>query len=171
MIQADPAIMALLIEWIYVQDLSGADLDARQLIRLWILADRLLMPALQNEVIEYLVVQIRHHADKQARTPWESRIEETLADAEILAYVWTHTPEKSALRALLIETWPVIGNARDLERNSDRLPREMLLDFAISVVKGRSWDLDKSVADMRSLWHNPGEYYVYDPENPSGRCS
>jgi hypothetical protein len=52
----DPVVFGFVVEWIYTQDFKDRSaLQYIEALKLWILADRLLIPALQNKAMDVIV--------------------------------------------------------------------------------------------------------------------
>lgn len=146
-VQADPEIMAFLIEWIYIQDLEISAPNVRQCAQLWIMADRFLMPALQNAAMtrfKQLVV---------GNTKDDSR-ESLDLDVKLIAHIWNRTCELSQLRRVLVAMWPLIGNQNrknfeeDLKENGNLLPQELLLQIATELI------LSNGRVDIAEYWQD-----------------
>jgi hypothetical protein len=82
----------LLSQWFYTQrldgELGGKDKASRNLIRLWVLAERLLIPSLQNLAIDTIEIFRRKH-----NAIW----------TDMFKYVWGNTAANSPLRRLFIQ--------------------------------------------------------------------
>jgi hypothetical protein len=110
----------LLAQWFYTQkldgDLGGANVAGDNLARLWVLAERLLIPRLQNLAIDRID---------------EKRIECNCIYIGALQYVWDSTAPDSPLRRLFIHQ--CVWNLRsDVYRSSiDKFPKQMLAEICV----------------------------------------
>jgi len=127
-----PDAFRLLVRWLYtaqfeaprdpdLKNFSEADEQNLAIVHLWILADKLLIPHLQNQVMRVfskLVSQGLDEYDGQYfSTNW-------------IPMAYERTPPDSPLRHLavdlcLFEVWTSWRNS-----NQDHFPREILLDFS-----------------------------------------
>ncbi len=111
-------VFTLLAQWLYTQrlagDLGGASDSGNRLARLWTLAERLLIPRLQNLAIDRLD---------------EKRIEYNCIYTNALHYVWDNTAPDSAIRRLFIHqcVWNLESNTYRSDIN--RFPKEMLAEI------------------------------------------
>ena len=106
----DAKVFGLLVSYIYVGELdNGGIITADNLLRLWILADRVLMPKLQNHVI---------------------RIIETMAEfepsADVLHLIYHHDRQYSVLRDFVTEFF-ALNQCAALASPQD-LPKDMLAE-------------------------------------------
>jgi hypothetical protein len=153
-------VVRLLVEWFYTQTLNTRQPDEKLddaatmeedliLAKLWVLADKLLLPQMQNQVLD----RVQEIRDAAGRIP-----------TECLHYVYNNTPPGSSLRR-----WYVYECASWLDRNwladhTDQLPHEMLIELTIFF---RSYvnDLPNSLlADSRNL-HSVVDFHVKIPDN------
>jgi len=114
-----------LVQWIYHQTLTIAQLDNggayirkewRDLVHLWVLADKLLIPRLQNVVLRYLYqVMIRIKT-----TPFS-----------IIPYVYEHTTSNSPLRRFVVDYCASKLKPEKLQKFPQDFPSEMVTDLAI----------------------------------------
>ncbi|KAL2066895.1 hypothetical protein VTL71DRAFT_1319 [Oculimacula yallundae] len=66
----DPTLFGYFVHWLYTQKLEsdfGVEITAEKLVKLWILAERFIIPALQNQVIDKFFDVIGHLRMKAAK--------------------------------------------------------------------------------------------------------
>lgn len=85
------------------------------MLRLWIPADKLIMPELQNSIIESLFIQ------KTIKLP--------ICTAS-LKYVYEQTAKDSKLRLFLVDLIAAYMDPLYFSRFDDHFPREFLIEFA-----------------------------------------
>ena len=123
----DPEVASWLIHWVYYQRITPnppSDLPlASRLFRLWVLADRFIMPALQKHVLKEL--------HRKIKMDWDDRSTLTLewSSADHVEWVWENTPNNSPLRALLLEAFLIIANLEEM-----KCEENMPLDFMHQLV-------------------------------------
>jgi hypothetical protein len=149
----DPAVFRLLIEWIYTQDIEMCcglaslnhpkgwqsknyedplvqqffDKQNDNLVQLWNLADRLLMPSLQNAVISTLAYLLMGSPEPIIQRLFPTPVDQWTSTSWF-PRVWAETTEGSPLRRLTLD----IGlrmSQKDFEENSDHFPPDMLMEL------------------------------------------
>ncbi|KAL2072758.1 hypothetical protein VTL71DRAFT_12101 [Oculimacula yallundae] len=154
----------LLVHWFYTQDLDTIMLDRlctskqqeegnaypvsqrnqdRALAQLWVLADKLLIPRLQNAVIDE-IVRIKQHTN--------------FATTKEIKYVFDNTAPSSCLRRLYVDSCikNCIPNTKHIG-DSARFPKELLIEMVVRFTelledtKRRSIDPCQNV----TLYHVP----------------
>lgn len=133
-----PGSFKLLIQWVYAQKVrisqpappglldvlaergeQDADVgwgeEDMNLARLWVLADRLGMPKLQNNVMSIIVDISKLHQPA----------------ALTFRYIYENTAEGSPLRALTIRQCATELNPRIFTGNTSAFPHQLLLDIAV----------------------------------------
>jgi hypothetical protein len=113
----------MLVHWIYFQlvDVKQVVDDKRKfeedstLLCLWILADKLIMPVLQNTIIAALFCR------KQIGYPIYT---------ENLSYVYENTAKDSKLRLFLVDLITAYMDPAFFSRFEDHFPREFLVEIA-----------------------------------------
>ncbi|KAF8848134.1 hypothetical protein BDZ45DRAFT_539644, partial [Acephala macrosclerotiorum] len=111
----------LLIHWMYHQELDIGKITSqmksltdKMLVELWVLADKLLIPPLQNTII--------HELERQ-----RNRFRAT--STSCINYVYEKTAPGSPLRRLFV-SWCAWNMARSrFEERPEHFPKEMLLDL------------------------------------------
>jgi hypothetical protein len=122
-LDVDPKIFALLINWVYYQSVTrqhGQELSIEDYFYLWIMADRFLVPRLQNAVVKGFWYRHRPHRDIQN---------------ECVQYVYRNTREGSPLRRLLLQCFMIGDSFRLMPGYLENYPHEMLLEMHAIVVK------------------------------------
>ena len=123
-------VVQLLVKWLYTQEFTieidlnaGVDMVKTQVrvntmlaVKLWILANKLLIFNLQNKIIDWL----RWSNNTSKFTP-----------TVCLEYVYAHTSVNSALRRLFVAQCAHGLPRKDFHRYSACFPKEMLLDLAV----------------------------------------
>jgi hypothetical protein len=111
-------VFTLLVQWLYTQkldgDLGGTSDSGNRLARLWILAEKLLIPRLQNLAIDRLE---------------EKRIEYKLFYTSVLHHVWDSTAHDSPLLRLFMHqcVWNLEPNVYLV--NINEFPKQMLAEI------------------------------------------
>jgi len=129
-----PKVFALFVQWLHAQkalDNKAAEICPGSLIlsNLWILADRLLIPTLQNEVIV---------AYEKALVAYKKRPTETTLD-----YIYKNTTPGSLLRQYITR---VVATRK--VGNIERYPKDLLVDMiSFMDMKGREPGLGSSAKE------------------------
>ncbi|KAH8602925.1 hypothetical protein B0O99DRAFT_679906 [Bisporella sp. PMI_857] len=124
------ACCRMLVKWSYSQDLVvqhrsqscinlNKELKAEEdmtLAELYVLADRLLIPKLQNRVIREIEL-LRNRFG--------------MTNTKCLSYVWENTAPESPLRKLLVQQCAFNMHRDRLIEDADDFPREMLLELTL----------------------------------------
>ncbi|KAL4789619.1 hypothetical protein BDV19DRAFT_22994 [Aspergillus venezuelensis] len=112
----DPDVFAEAISWMYRGTLSG-DLTTRPgdcatafCMELWVLAEKLEIPTLQNQAIATCKARV----DKSAIT--------SLPNHWTIEYVYSHTTPRSPPRRLLVDVWLRRGTPLIFKGSQGRLP-------------------------------------------------
>lgn len=111
-----PEAFGIFVNWLYTQDIEnnkGELPSCENLMNLWLLADLVLVPRLQNETIDKLDEARR----LRGRLP-----------SMLLARVYEHTTKGCPLRTYIIRTWP----RKKIMLDEDRYPRGLLVDLVNS---------------------------------------
>ena len=145
---------ALLVHWFYTQELlvdalekdENDPLESLRMAQLWVLADQLLVPRLQNTAIR-AIVQLR------------SRFK--IVPTRSIAYVYRHTAAGSSLRKLMVQLCAGYLKAEWIAINPDQFPAEMLLDFAIFACNDARTEMQKKV----EFEINSGAFEVSEESN------
>lgn len=154
----DPSAFSILVDWLYTQRVTPIQSDGDEnpeltrLIKLWILADRFLIPRLQNETLAAM-----HALDDE---------KQSLRSFSWM-YAYDNTTEGSPLRRYF-----AYAVARRLERtkpgplpakNFDLVPREMLVDIINDFRRPRG----KGKSAMRPLKASDDlrDFYVSEDHN------
>ena len=98
-----PRIFGMMVNWLYTQEITdekGNPPSCRLSVELWILADRFMMPALQNCAIEALN---------------QARIQGSSVSADLVKRIYDNTTEGSPLRAYIVDVFvkDTTGGLRD----------------------------------------------------------
>lgn len=118
-------VFGIFVQWLYTQTIqdSKAQLPSRELLfELWILADKILVPALQNQTIEALN---------------ELRITTSIIEISDIRHVYQNTASGSPLRRLLVDQCAYHLKPDELLDYSEIFPREFLLDITAMFLRGR----------------------------------
>ncbi|KAF4630059.1 hypothetical protein G7Y89_g8080 [Cudoniella acicularis] len=152
----DLKAFGIFVQWLYspkLEDISEEELDHKTLIRLWLLADWVMCPSLQNETLTLL--------DKvRVRTPSNR----ALPSSEYHK-IYDNTNEDSPLRRYVVDTRP----PRMPISNPDNYPHEMLVDvinrFALlHKLKNRNKNIDFTRKELE-------QYMVAEVEDNDGNSS
>lgn len=116
-----PVTFGILVNWIYKQTLEeqiGWVDDQATLLDLWLLADRLLIPQLQNQALT-LLENVRGLQNPEGRA----------IPSHMFRPIYDNTSEDSPLRKYIAATWH--NGVLDLDDPEDqrRYPLELLLDY------------------------------------------
>lgn len=122
-------VVSLLVNWFYTQEIILESLERDECVegdwgnipRLWVLADKLLIPRLQNACISKLV-----------------ELEEKFRRVAtgILHYVYSNTAKGSPLRLLLLHQCTCLMELKAFMEHPTLFPHEMLLELAFLVCSG-----------------------------------
>jgi hypothetical protein len=111
-------VFNLLVQWFYTQkldgDLSGAFDSGDNLARLWVLAERFLIPRLQNLAIDRLE---------------EKRTEYKCVGLSALQHVWDNTTHGSPLRRLFIHQCVWNLNPDAYHSSINKFPKQVLAEI------------------------------------------
>ncbi|KAL4963995.1 BTB/POZ domain-containing protein [Aspergillus stella-maris] len=153
---ADPDVFAEAISWMYRGTLSG-DLATRPgdhamtfCMELWVLAEKLEIPTLQNQVIAICKARV----DKCALT--------SLPNHGTIEYVYSHTEPRSPPRRLLVDVWVRRGTSLIFSDRKMGFPPAFLEDLCEAMLK--------CVRGENTFLPPPPltEYYVDNPETETG---
>lgn len=121
------AVIRALVYWIYTQDIdarapdegsfSEKEAEAYEdncLVQLWVLADRLLIGRLQNEVLR--CIDERREKSKQIAI-------------HTLNYIYENTPSGSPLRRFVVHYCTFLSSSKQLEDKSAHFPHEMPIEM------------------------------------------
>jgi hypothetical protein len=118
-------VIQFLVQWIYMQRLEIFQLEAagtydceecKSLFELWVLADQLLIPKLQNFILYRLKDII---IDKHKLMPIDK-----------FDYVYQNTAKESKIRLLFLHLSSFWMDSAVFSRDSDQFPKEMLVEVA-----------------------------------------
>ncbi|KAK0112499.1 hypothetical protein ONS96_001735 [Cadophora gregata f. sp. sojae] len=144
-----PSIFGIFVNWLYTQTLINKSSEqplSSHLFKLWILADKMLIPRLQNDILSMLE---------------EARKSKGLPSA-VFAYVYENTAEGSVLRRYIVEMCMAKTEAM---KNPDDYPRELLLEI---VVEGRRREREALVRRERGQWRPDLEDFWVDEREMGG---
>jgi hypothetical protein len=111
-------IFALFVNWLYSQKVedAGEEIpDQDDLIRLWVLGQRLLVPKLQDQTIDAL--------HKRSDEDWT-------APTHMTKYIYDNTVEGSALRRWIVDQCTLVDPDCFVPEQIEGFPREMLFELA-----------------------------------------
>jgi hypothetical protein len=136
--------LALFVNWLYTQDIidEGRPASCSDCINLWILADKLLVPVLQNQALRQLEV-VRISSSKKR------------SSSAIFHRVWDNTTEESPLRACLVEVM-----IRKPKRGNTALPGDYPHGMLVAMIDGmrsREWDRNLCDGSSQGSWVIPAE--------------
>ena len=120
-IEGHPAVFSAFVSWIYTQKLEKDVVDTlrhRDLYFFWIMADRFMVPRLQNQIMENLYLNGKGGHPAYTRS--------------FLEYVYENTAKGSPLRKQLVEAFTrksFLGKARIL----DDWPPEILVEMVLAL--------------------------------------
>lgn len=149
-----------MIEWLYTQDLNTQqpekELEEKEckqedlsLAKLWVLADKLLLPRLQNQVIEKM---------EEIRSVLKG------IPTSCCVYVYNNTLPGTTLRRWLVHNSATNLDQQWFRANPDHFPKDMLMEMALF---WRSWVLSRSEAQLND-WKKGlaiSDYHVHVYEN------
>ncbi|CZT46405.1 uncharacterized protein RSE6_06829 [Rhynchosporium secalis] len=133
----DPDVFRMLVQWFYTRPLKVYDIDDADdidmfeahrrleeqdlhLAQLWVLADRLLVPGLQNEIVD--ILQKFQRTARLASTLW-------------IPFVYENTAAGSPLRKLAVDYALFCLDSAVFRKHAQNFPPEMLLEFAMATAK------------------------------------
>lgn len=115
-----PACFSIFVDWLYSQTVTMIDLDTESLnefeclVRLWVLADRLLLPRLQNATLRALA-QTSLKLNRAPHTAYK--------------YVYSNTADASPLRRYCTALYVMSCRNKSYVSELDSCPRQMLVDI------------------------------------------
>jgi len=120
-------VVRLLVEWFYTQTLNTRRPDEKLddaasmeedllLAKLWVLADKLLLPQLQNQVLD----KLEEVCEAVVRLP-----------LGCLHYVYSNTPPRSPLRQWCVHRFAFMLDENWLADHPDRFPHEILIELIV----------------------------------------
>jgi hypothetical protein len=126
-LDVDEEVVRLLVEWFYTQTLNTRQPDEKLddaasmeedlfLAKLWVLADKLLLPQLQNQVLDRL------------QEIWEAA---QRIDTRCIRYVNNNTPPGSPLRRWYAHKCASSLDENWLEDHSDQYPHKLLIELIL----------------------------------------
>ena len=89
------------------------------LCTLWVLADKLLIPKLQNHILECMAT--RHTSSD-------------LVPTMCINYVWEHTSPDNALRRWMLHLVAHVLSAKCLVEHPEQFPKDMLIELAALMI-------------------------------------
>ncbi|KAH6671105.1 hypothetical protein B0J14DRAFT_515200, partial [Halenospora varia] len=92
----------------------------QDLVQLWILAEKFLIPKLQDQILDHL---------------YRLRLACGPVTRPICNYVYSNTEPGSQLKKFVVDSWAWHLSAQILKQVGDQLPREMLLDLAVGYLE------------------------------------
>ncbi|KAL1629618.1 hypothetical protein SLS54_001370 [Diplodia seriata] len=101
--------------------------DANALFKLWCLAERLLMPDLQDEITQYLLIYAAKGAYRNT--------DPAVPSPEALAFVYENSPDTARVRDLAVDMAAVTWDTDRLKELSGALPAEIASDLFVRAVK------------------------------------
>jgi hypothetical protein len=141
----EPKIFGIFVNWLYTQDIideEGRPASCSDCINLWILADKILVPVLQNQTLGQLEV-VRISSSKKRFS------------SAIFHRVWDNTTEDSPLRAYLVEVM-----IRKPKRGKIAFPGDYphgMLVAMINRMRSREWDRNLRDGSSQGSWNIPAE--------------
>jgi hypothetical protein len=144
----DTEVFGLFVQWLYTQDLRSVDKDYPMgdlLIKLWVLADRLIAPKCQNSTV--CAIEARLRRDKFVRT-------------DQVKYIYDNTIPGSPLRRLIVDQCSNLQHTSFVARRPVQdYPKEMLFDLVAVLLERRAGEV-RPLVDMT-------RFYVVEPSNQS----
>jgi len=161
-VKTTPKIFSILAGWLYRQSLqntAGENPNHKQLIKLWILADELLMPNLQNDAIALF----HKISASQSIIPKSERTLGTgLFKIEFLNSVWKKTTPGSPLRKIIVRNHAC--NATNKWFNImpvSELPQDMMYELTVYLFKEfRNYPGDRASPIMKWVNLDIEEYFI-----------
>ncbi|PVH71817.1 hypothetical protein DL98DRAFT_577183 [Cadophora sp. DSE1049] len=141
--ETSPSVFGIFVNWLYTQTLVNKSSEqplSSHLFKLWILADKLLIPRLQNDILSMLEA-----ARKSKGLP-----------SAVFGYVYENTTEESMLRKYIVA---MCLSKTETMKNPDDYPRELLLEI---VVAARRREKDALTRRERGQWRPDLEEYFVD---------
>lgn len=161
MLDVDPEVFQRLVKWIYSQDLGIEDpqrlnqiprerknqcvhlqqeLDKQDmhLVCLWVLAERFLMPRVQNLAMVYLYQRRKASVwIVNAQYDYRERTSIYRPSSHWIPYVFENASPDSLLYAYALHQAVFFIDAETFIESPEHFPRDLLLNFAIFVTKRR----------------------------------
>lgn len=149
--EVKPETFGTFVNWLYTQEIVSADDEPptiSSLVHLWLLADRLLVPCLQNQAID--CIEYTRQQKGNDRLP-----------SELFPLIYDNTTAESALRKYAIQVCSALYLAQI--KNTKNYPMQMLVDI-INAVRERSTTKDRLIALPMAPYH------VQEPEGEGDRA-
>ncbi|TVY13745.1 hypothetical protein LARI1_G008201 [Lachnellula arida] len=119
---AEPKVVQLLVQWLYTQRLDirvDMEVDNKlafpSAVSVWALADKLLLPGLQNEVVDWI---------------FRVREEACICPTSCLKHAYACTGAGSLLRQLFVSHTARMMSSQSYEKIPEQFPQEFLVDLA-----------------------------------------
>ncbi|KAH7382021.1 hypothetical protein BKA64DRAFT_218609 [Cadophora sp. MPI-SDFR-AT-0126] len=141
--ETNPTVFGILVNWLYTQTLVNKSSEqplSSHLFMLWILADKLLIPRLQNDILSML-----ESARKTKGLP-----------SAVFGYVYENTTEESLLRKYIVSMCLAKTEAM---KDPDHYPRELLLEIVAAV---RRREKEAVMRRERGQWRPDLEEFFVD---------
>ncbi|EON61235.1 hypothetical protein W97_00448 [Coniosporium apollinis CBS 100218] len=121
----EPETFSEVVSWIYrdelFPDIALPEYPKNiQLCKLWVLADKLCMPVLQNRIVE--VIACKAKAQNRATS------------TETLDYIWSHTPRGARLRTVFVVICVRTMTKPDFWDRKETLPAEFVQEFCYALI-------------------------------------
>ncbi|KAH7333112.1 hypothetical protein BKA65DRAFT_40143 [Rhexocercosporidium sp. MPI-PUGE-AT-0058] len=135
-----PETFGIFVNWLYTQEIMSEDGEApdiRSLVHLWLLADRILVPSLQNQAID-LIEQTRQQKGND-RLP-----------SELFPIIYENTNADSALRLYVVRVCsaPYLAQIK----NAKNYPPQLLLDI-VNAIRERATGKDRLASVPMTPYH------------------
>ncbi|KAJ5692830.1 hypothetical protein N7462_002253 [Penicillium macrosclerotiorum] len=145
----DAQAFAQVILWMYRGNDSLKPLGEKKLavlVRLWILASKLEMVDLQNEVMRICTEKTNASTNK-------------IVGMDVIEDIYTHTLPESPMRSLAVDVWVRNASSLEFDRRREGLPRSFLEDLCRGFIRKRdNWGAPDTVCTFAE-----DDYKVFPP--------
>jgi hypothetical protein len=152
----EPEVFDIFVQWLYTSELHkhGSNLPRGDLlIKLWVLADRLMIQKLQNTAI----CAIEHKVMK----------EDLVVRTDQVKYIYENTVSGSPLRRLIVDQCSNLHHESfALRRPIEDYPKDMLFDLVTVLLKRRSGET-RSVVDLTQFFVDDDAKTAHPGPEPS----
>ncbi|KAK5675406.1 hypothetical protein LTS10_011848 [Elasticomyces elasticus] len=154
--EAEPEVFSNYVQWLYsgaVPCKDATNSGEADLIKLWILADLLMAPKLQDLIATTIITARR---TEKCTLAWE-----------VVNETYSKTAEGSPLRRLVIDLYVKAGTADWLSKDTRTVPQEFMTDLTKALLSQRMVKETAKTEELKGLYAGvPCGYHVHDKDKP-----
>jgi len=139
--ETQPETFGIFVNWLYTQNIINEEGDSPSsstCIRLWILADKILAPQLQNQALIHL--EAARLSDEKSKR----------LGSGIFQYVWDNTTKESPLRTYLVQVMIKKAKKGDITY-PEHYPHEMLVAI-LNGLRNREIERNPRLGTWQNVW-------------------